>query len=59
LQQQSLFQKQLLKAHRIDHALKEYFDAHPEQRTATPCEVMPMLLEKGIFYKPDQEGRQF
>jgi hypothetical protein len=55
LQQQSLSQKQLLKAHHIDHALQEYFDTHPEQRTATPCEVMPILLKKGIFYKPDQE----
>jgi hypothetical protein len=54
LQQQSLSQKQLLKAHRIDHALQEYFDTYPEQRTATPCEVMPMLLKKGIFYKPDR-----
>jgi len=49
MQQQSLSQKQLLKAHRIDHALQEYFDAHPEQSNANPCEVKPMLLEKGIF----------
>jgi hypothetical protein len=58
LQKQSLSQKQLLKAQRIDQALQEYFEAHPEQRTATPCELMPLLLEKGIFYKPDPEGRQ-
>ena len=58
MQQQSLSQKQLLKAQRIDQAVQEYFEGHPEKLTANPCELMPLLLQKGIFYKRDQEGSQ-
>ena len=49
-------EKQIHKIDRIDQVIRDYFEAHPFLIEIPAKELMPIFLQKGIFYRNDQAG---
>ena len=48
--------KQINKISRIDQAIKEYFEANPSTSEINARNLMPIFIQKGIFYKNERDG---
>ena len=49
-------QKQIYKIGRIDQVLKDYFETNPNLTEISARELMPIFIQKGIFYKNHGDG---
>ena len=48
-------EKRIHKIGRIDQIVRDYFAAHPDQKEVLAKDLMPLFVEKTIFFK-DQRG---
>jgi len=51
-----LSEKKIHKIGRIDQIVRDYFLGHPDQKEILAKELMPLFIEKGIFFKNHRDG---
>jgi hypothetical protein len=51
----TLSEKRMHKIGRIDQIVRDYFLTHPDQKEVLAKDLMPLFIEKSIFFK-DQRG---
>jgi len=42
---------------KVKHAVSEYFEKHPQEKTVQAKKLMPWLIEKGIFNTDNKDGK--
>jgi len=52
----TLSEKKLHKIGRIDQVVRDYFQAHPGPHEVLAQKLMPLFIEKGIFFKNHRNG---
>jgi hypothetical protein len=52
----ALSDKKLHKIGRIDQIVLDYFQAHPQETEILAKALMPVFIEKGIFFKNHRNG---
>lgn len=48
--------KQIHKIGRIDQVIRDFFEANPSITEISAKELMPVFIQKGIFYKNHRDG---
>jgi hypothetical protein len=51
-----LSEKKIHKIGRIDQIVCDYFQTHPDQKEVPAKRLMPLFIEKGIFFKNHRDG---
>lgn len=51
-----LSEKSIHKIGRIDQVVRDYFNTHPDQQEILAKELMPLFIEKSIFFKNHRDG---
>jgi hypothetical protein len=51
-----LSEKTIHKIGRIDQIVRDYFQTHPEQIEILAKDLMPLFIEKSIFFKNHRDG---
>jgi len=49
-------EKQIHKIGRIDQIIRDFFEANPSIIEIPAKELMPLFIQKGIFYKNQRDG---
>ena len=49
-------EKQIHKIGRIDQVIRDFFEANPSIIEIPAKELMPVFIQKGIFYKNNRDG---
>ena len=49
-------EKQIHRIGRIDQVIRDYFEANPDLTEIPAKELMPIFIQKGIFYKNQRNG---
>ena len=52
----NLSEKKIHKIGRIDQIVRDYFQEHPAIKEVMAKELMPLFIEKGIFFKNHRDG---